>query len=323
MERRWTLRRLFRRVGFYLTASAGFMMVMISGFTVFYRYVENLSWLDAFYFTVITTRTIGFGDISPQTMAGKMGTIFNALLPATIFLGASLVILERMFQSLELYWKGRLMKKHRNHTIIVADTALLESIIGECIVDKQDFIVISRDALSDLPPSLHDIISESDFLTGDPTRNPVLKQARIETAQRILIATSDDVTNLFVLVSSKSLNPEIKTIVRVNQKETEEKFKAVGADDLLSTSDILGKLFLQAAIHPVAHHFLVKLHTNREDPFLEESRIPEEHIGKPVRSIYPQAIALFREGRYLYDLELEKFCGGDILIGLRFKFSQE
>jgi voltage-gated potassium channel len=77
---------LVRRLGFYLAASALFMLAMVLCFTVFYHFVEGLDWLDSFYFTVITTRTIGFGDISPQTDAGKLGTILNALVPATIFL---------------------------------------------------------------------------------------------------------------------------------------------------------------------------------------------------------------------------------------------
>lgn len=45
-------------------------------------------------------RTIGFGDIAPQTWLGRLGTIFNALLPASLFFGASLVVLEAFFSSL-------------------------------------------------------------------------------------------------------------------------------------------------------------------------------------------------------------------------------
>ena len=40
----------------------------------FYHYVEHLSWLDAYYFSIITLTTVGYGDISPETPAGKIFT---------------------------------------------------------------------------------------------------------------------------------------------------------------------------------------------------------------------------------------------------------
>ncbi len=47
--------------------------------TVFYALVEHWRILDALYFCVMTLATIGYGDFSPQTDAGKIFTIFYAL----------------------------------------------------------------------------------------------------------------------------------------------------------------------------------------------------------------------------------------------------
>ncbi len=44
--------------------------------TTFYHFVEKLSWLDANYFSVVTLSTVGYGDITPHTDAGKIFTIF-------------------------------------------------------------------------------------------------------------------------------------------------------------------------------------------------------------------------------------------------------
>lgn len=46
---------------------------------IFYHAVEHLSWLNAYYFSVITLATIGYGDITPHTNAGKIFTTFYAL----------------------------------------------------------------------------------------------------------------------------------------------------------------------------------------------------------------------------------------------------
>jgi voltage-gated potassium channel len=54
--------------------------------TLFYRQVEGWSWLDSFYFCVITLATVGYGDFSLQTPAGKIFTIIY------IFMGIGLLV---------------------------------------------------------------------------------------------------------------------------------------------------------------------------------------------------------------------------------------
>lgn len=50
--------------------------------TVFFRYVEGWSWVDAYFFTVVTLSTVGYGNLVPATVIGKIGTtifIFTGL----------------------------------------------------------------------------------------------------------------------------------------------------------------------------------------------------------------------------------------------------
>ncbi|GLR18037.1 potassium channel family protein [Portibacter lacus] len=44
--------------------------------SITYHYLEGWSWVDCIYFCVITLTTIGYGDLSPITDAGKLFTIF-------------------------------------------------------------------------------------------------------------------------------------------------------------------------------------------------------------------------------------------------------
>ena len=42
--------------------------------TVFFHYVEGWSWLDSYFFTVITISTVGYGKLVPVTPLGMIGT---------------------------------------------------------------------------------------------------------------------------------------------------------------------------------------------------------------------------------------------------------
>jgi voltage-gated potassium channel len=54
---------------------------------VFYHLVEGLSYVDAIYFTACTLTTVGYGDITPKTDAGKLFTAAYTFVGIGIFLG--------------------------------------------------------------------------------------------------------------------------------------------------------------------------------------------------------------------------------------------
>jgi voltage-gated potassium channel len=59
------------RLQFFFVLLLGVMLLGTVGF----RFVEGLSFLNAFYFTIVTIATVGYGDITPVTPLGKILTI--------------------------------------------------------------------------------------------------------------------------------------------------------------------------------------------------------------------------------------------------------
>ncbi|HKK86041.1 MAG TPA: potassium channel family protein [Roseovarius sp.] len=63
----------------------GMLVLIIAGGTVFFHHVEGWSWLDSYFFTVVTLSTVGYGELVPATAMGKIGTTVFILVGLGIF----------------------------------------------------------------------------------------------------------------------------------------------------------------------------------------------------------------------------------------------
>lgn len=80
------------------------VLTLVTAGTVFFALVEGWSWLDAYFFTVVTLSTVGYGNIVPVTVAGKIGT--------TVFIFIGLGIFAVVIQQFGMF----AMQKREEHT---------------------------------------------------------------------------------------------------------------------------------------------------------------------------------------------------------------
>ena len=68
----------------------GSMVILLGGLGALFAFVERIRLYDAMYFTCITAMSIGYGDITPERLSGKLiaiaigliGMITNGLMVA-------------------------------------------------------------------------------------------------------------------------------------------------------------------------------------------------------------------------------------------------
>jgi len=84
--------------------------------TVFFHLVEGWSWLDAYFFTVITVSTVGYGSLVPVTALGKFGTTILIFIGLGVF-GAAIQQFSR------LTYEARLKRRRKLREALTADAA--------------------------------------------------------------------------------------------------------------------------------------------------------------------------------------------------------
>ncbi|TNF53919.1 two pore domain potassium channel family protein [bacterium] len=76
------------------------LIIVVVG-TAGFMITEGLSFADAFYFSIVTVTTVGYGDISPMSNSGKILSIFLILTGVGTFLGVVANATEMLLQKQE------------------------------------------------------------------------------------------------------------------------------------------------------------------------------------------------------------------------------
>lgn len=196
----------------------------------------------ALYFSVVTVTTVGYGDITPQTIEAKLFVVSFIVLAVAIFavsLGAILVpVINGRLAS--LLKPGEKKMQRSNHFVIVGDTALGDYTCRELQARHEQITFIHKQEGASTTHAGQDIV------VGNPSSLEVLRKAGVEQAKAVLALSEDDNENAFMVLAVRELAPTVKTVVRVRDLHNLESVKRVHPDLIFSPQLLGGELLAMA-----------------------------------------------------------------------------
>ncbi len=193
----------------------------------------------AFYYTIETMSTVGYGDIVPHTLQARMFTVSMIVLGISVFATTlSVVIGPVVGGSLKRALEGKMQKEQRkNHYVIIGASSLAYAMWKELTSRNVPVTVIAPVGSSSPSPESADVI------TADASRNEVLELAGVPQAKAVLTLRDDDAENAFAVLAVKELAPGVKTIAGVNDVRHVSKIRRV-QPDVLFAPQLLGSQLL-------------------------------------------------------------------------------
>ncbi len=88
-----------------------FGIILLVGSTIAFHIIEGWHWIDAFYFSVVTITTVGYGDMVPTHAASKIITSIFILLTIPLFLVTLTLFAESFFERYSKYVNELEVKK--------------------------------------------------------------------------------------------------------------------------------------------------------------------------------------------------------------------
>lgn len=199
--------------------------------------------IDEIYMTFITITTIGYNEIYPLDTAGRIFTILIGVSGIGSLFYLLTVFMENLviMQLSNYRGKKRRMKKIeelKDHIILVGFGRVGKLAASQLFNRKQDFVLIEYD---DKEEDLHNFNSNMLYVIGDATQDETLLRAGIERAKGMIVATAKPSTTVFVVLSSKVLNPDLFIVARTDNEDSIEKLKRAGANRVVNPYAIGGQ----------------------------------------------------------------------------------
>jgi voltage-gated potassium channel len=266
-------------------------VIMLTG-VIGFMVVEGYSFVDALYMTVITLSTIGYHEVRPLSESGK---IFNIIFIISSFAVFTFVIssLTRYIISGEMaavFKKRKLMnaiENFSNHVIICGFGRNGQQAANILMVHNIDFVVIDT-----VETNITNWLSENKslvYINGNATEDDILIKAGIKKAKAILLTLPADADNVFIVLSAKTLNPDITIISRAQYKSTVDKLKTAGADHVILPELIGGTHMATLISKPDVIEFINNLWGDEAESINIESvayeALPKELRDKSIQEI--------------------------------------
>lgn len=225
-----------------LRNALGLMVFAVLLGTLGYQAIEHVPWFDAYYMSLVTLSTVGFGEVIALSHYGRVFTSFLILFNIGFFAYAISTItsifadsdIHAFFFDLKMMQR---IQKLQQHTIVCGFGRHAGEVCKELEKQKMPFVVIEVD-----PAKIQTLSRETSylFLLGDATLDEVLIEAGIERATSLVVTLPVDVSNLFIVLSARQINPRLNIISRLNSAADIKKLKRAGANHVVMPEQIGG-----------------------------------------------------------------------------------
>jgi voltage-gated potassium channel len=267
------------------------LLVLVVG-TFGYRLIEGWSFLDSLFMTITTVTTVGYREVHPLSIAGRIFTIFLILggVGTAFYILTSMVryILEGEFgirigrQRMEAK-----IRRLNGHFILCGYGRVGQAIANILKQQETKFVVIDWDM------NAINKAQSAGFLTinGDATKDESLKQARIDGARGIIIALGDDGSTIYTTLAAKELNASLPIVARASNEDADRKLQQAGADRVVAPESIGGMRMARLALRPQAVEFIETVLFGREKQLLVEEIEAAEGsplVGSTIKDIEEQ-----------------------------------
>ena len=277
------------------------LSILILSGIVGFKIISGFSWIDSIYMTIITITTVGFGEVQPLDNQSKLFTV-GLILTSAVTVGYALkVITEYLISKNDINeLKQKKMQKTidnlSGHIIICGYGRNGKQAAKKLKAHKRNFVVIEKSE-----QIIQKIKGDNlNCIFGDANEDNILINAGIDRASCLISALPNDSENVFVVLSARQINPNIRIISRASDETSYSKLKLAGANNVILPDQIGGNHMASLVVVPDLLEFVDNL------SIIGNQNINIEEI--PVEKLYDVSNV-----KTILELDLRKKTGCNVI----------
>lgn len=284
------MREFFRQY-FNLWVPLSILGVLVLLGTFGYIIIENYSFFDALYMTIITVATVGYGEVQPLTTAGRVFTIFLIITSFGTFAYAVSAITRFVVDGeFNAFLKNKKLneaiQKLSGHVIICGYGRNGRQAAHVLKKHNRRFVVVENNnqVTESITHKFSDLV-----INGDSTKDETLIKAGILRASALITTLPIDADNLFIVLTARNLNPNLTIISRASDDNSDTKLKIAGANNVIMPDRVGGAHMASLVMKPDVMEFIDFITAEGGDNInLEEisfDKPSEEMINKTLKDL--------------------------------------
>lgn len=261
-----------------LYVNVGLVMFSLSFGIIGFYVLEDYTWIDSIYMTIITLSTVGYGEVEKLSDHGKIFVSIFIVINIGIFAYAlstiaSFIVDGEFIDFFRNYRNLKRVNMLQNHVIVCGYGRNGTQVCLELEKEGCPFVIIEQN--EKVIRQLQEM--KIPCIEGNATDESILIQARLDTAQAIITTLPEDADNIFVVLTARYLRKDILIISRASQENAEVKLKRAGADNVIMPEKIGGAQMASLVVKPDILEFIAHLSGQDSSFGLEEIAVENIH----------------------------------------------
>jgi voltage-gated potassium channel len=244
---------IFRKLQRSLLYLLAVFLVSVVGFLTF-----GWSLIDSVYMVVITMFGVGFGEVHPLI------NVWEKIFTMLVIVGGTSAVVFVIGEVIRFITEGEILKvigelkKSRQvegvsqHAIICGYGRIGQILAHDLAAYGFPFVVVDMEderlAMAEAAGYL--------FVKGSATEEETLIRAGAERAQVLATVLPQDTLNVFITLTARNLNRNLRIIARGEQPSTEKKLLQAGANEVVLPAAIGGSRIAHIITRPTTMNFL-------------------------------------------------------------------
>jgi len=279
-----------------------FALIVVGALT--FSIIEGRSITDSFYYMITVLTTVGFGDITPSTLLGKIHFIIVISIGLALF-GyfisslASILSEERlakMFPGLYGYFTDG--GKLKDHAIIIGWNEYAKNAYEEFSLNGVEAVIVVGDEEEAKRLNKEGIKAYAGSL-DDPTTYEKLK---FDEAKGVIVTFSNPTETIVTILKIRRMTQKPPIISLIFDNELRDIVHQAGANSVINIAEVGGRLLANSLIEPKATHLEIDMLSRGGLDIMEyevKANLQEKSIEEIREDISSHILAVSREEQYV------------------------